>query len=65
MPIPWETYMEKLNTMATGGNLPDCGLMSEAGVLQWAEQGMLADVSEMYGEDEAKPLANSGRPTCV
>lgn len=48
--------MEKLNTMATGGNLPDCGLMSEAGVLQWAEQGMLADVSEMYGEDEAKPL---------
>ena len=59
MPIPWETYMEKLNTMATGGNLPDCGLMSEAGVLQWAEQGMLADVSEMYGEDEAKPLASA------
>ena len=51
--------MEKLNTMATGGNLPDCGLMSEAGVLQWAEQGMLADVSEMYGEDEAKPLASA------
>lgn len=25
IPIPWETYMEKLNTMATGGQLPlDC-----------------------------------------
>ncbi len=56
VPIPWETYMEKLNTMATGGQLPDCALMSEAGVLQWAEQGMLNDVSEMYGPDDPKPL---------
>lgn len=56
IPIPWETYMEKLNTMATGNNLPDTALMSEAGVIQWAEQGMLYDVSDMYGADEAKPL---------
>ncbi|WP_303925894.1 sugar ABC transporter substrate-binding protein [Subdoligranulum variabile] len=56
IPIPWETYMEKLNTMATGGQLPDCALMSEAGVLQWAEQGMLLDISDMYGPDDPQPL---------
>lgn len=54
--IPWENYMTKLNTMATAGELPDTGIMSEAGVLQWASQGMLADISEMYGTGESKPL---------
>ncbi len=54
--IPWENYMTKLNTMATAGELPDTGIMSEAGVLQWASQGMLADISEMYGQGESKPL---------
>lgn len=56
IPIPWETYMEKLNTMATAGQLPDTGIMSEAGVIQWAEQGMLLDISNMYAPGEAKPL---------
>lgn len=56
MQIPWETYMTKLNTMATAGELPDTAIMSEAGVLQWAEQGMLADITGMYAEGEAKPL---------
>ncbi|PHV69629.1 ABC transporter substrate-binding protein [Sporanaerobium hydrogeniformans] len=56
MPIPWETYMEKLNTMAAAGQLPDCAIMSEAGVIQWAEQGMLYDISKMYDGSEARPL---------
>ncbi len=56
MQIPWETYMTKLNTMATAGELPDTAIMSEAGVLQWAEQGMLADISDMYGEGDSAPL---------
>ncbi len=56
IPIPWETYMEKLNTMAIGNELPDTAIMSEAGVIQWAEQGMLYDVSSMYAEGEARPL---------
>lgn len=56
IPIPWETYMEKLNAMATAKELPDTAIMSEAGVIQWAEQGMLYDISDMYAEDEAKPL---------
>lgn len=54
--IPWENYMTKLNSMATANELPDTGIMSEAGVLQWAEQNMLYDISTMYGEGESKPL---------
>lgn len=57
--IPWESYMETLNTRAMGGTLPDCALMNEAGVLQWASQGMLADVSSMYEGSDAKPLSSA------
>lgn len=49
-------YVGTLNTRAVGNNLPDTGIMAEDAVLMWAEQGMLADVSNMYGEQEAKPL---------
>ena len=49
-------YVGTLNTRAAGNNLPDTGIMAEDAVLMWAEQGMLADVSKMYGEGEAKPL---------
>jgi multiple sugar transport system substrate-binding protein len=56
MPIPWESYIAKLNTMAVAGELPDTGIMMESAVLQWAEQGMLADVSNMYAAGESKPL---------
>lgn len=57
--IPWESYMETLNTRAMGNTLPDCGLMSEAGTIQWASQGMLADVSAMYEGSDAKPLSSA------
>jgi multiple sugar transport system substrate-binding protein len=56
IPIPWESYMAKLNAMATAGELPDTGIMSEAGVLQWAEMGYLADIGNMYGSGDSKPL---------
>ena len=56
MQIPNETYMAELNTMATAGNLPDTGIMIEKGVLSWAQQGMLADISSMYEGSESKPL---------
>jgi multiple sugar transport system substrate-binding protein len=49
-------YVGALNTFAAGGQLPDTGIMAEDTVLMWAEQGMLADASGMYGADEAKPL---------
>ena len=54
--IPHETYVTTLNTWATAGDLPDTGILIEQAVLQWAQEGMLADVSDMYGEGESKPL---------
>lgn len=54
--IDHDNYVTKLNTMAAAGELPDTGIMSEAGVLNFAENGLLADISEMYEEGEAKPL---------
>jgi len=56
MAIPHDTYVTKLNTLATARNLPDCGIMSEAGVLQFAENGLLHDITDMYGVGDAKPL---------
>jgi len=54
--IPWESYMATLNSMAMEGELPDTAMMKEDAVLQWAKQGILADISDMYDEDESKPL---------
>jgi len=50
--IDHDTYVTKLNAMATAGELPDTGIMSEAGVLKFAENGLLADISSMYGEGD-------------
>ena len=54
--IDHDTYVTKLNAMATAGELPDTGIMSEAGVLKFAQNGLLSDISTMYGEGDAKPL---------
>lgn len=54
--IPWESYMTKINTMAAAGQSPDCAIMKEDSCLQWAAQGMLADVSKMYDGQGSKPL---------
>ena len=54
--IDHDTYVTKLNAMATAGELPDTAIMSEAGVLKFAENGLLADISTMYGEGDNKPL---------
>ena len=47
-------YVGTLNTRAAGNNLPDTGIMAEDAVLMWAQQGMLMDVSDMYGEGESQ-----------
>lgn len=54
--IDYDNYISKLNTMATAGELPDTAIMSEAGTLTFAKNGLLADISSMYGADESKPL---------
>lgn len=56
MAIPSEEYVTKLNTMATAEELPDCGIMSEAGVLDFADKGLLADISDMYAGADSQPL---------
>lgn len=54
--IPNEEYVTKLNTMATANELPDCGIMNESGVLDFAADGLLADISSMYEGTGTMPL---------
>jgi len=54
--IAWEAYVPTLNTMAAANRLPDCGMMMEARVLEFANNGLLADMSNMYPAGSAKPL---------
>ena len=56
MAIPNEEYTTKLNTLAAAGQLPDCGIMNENGVLDFADKGLLADISGMYDGADAAPL---------
>ena len=56
MAIPNEEYVTKLNTLATANNLPDCGIMSESGVLDFASDGLLYDISSMYDGADSMPL---------
>ena len=56
MAIPNEEYVTKLNTLATANELPDCGIMNESGVLDFASKGLLADISDMYAGADAMPL---------
>ena len=56
MAIPNEEYVTKLNTLATANSLPDCGIMSESGVLDFASDGLLYDISDMYAGSDSVPL---------
>lgn len=56
MCIPNEQYTTKLQSMAIAGEMPDCGIMNENGVLAFANAGLLADVSDMYANKDSKPL---------
>ena len=56
MSIPNEEYTTKLNTMATANELPDCGIMNENGALDFAQKGLLADVSSMYEGSDSVPM---------
>lgn len=54
--IPNEEYTTTLNSMAAGNQLPDCGIMNENGVLDFAADGLLADISSMYEGAASMPL---------
>lgn len=50
--IPQGEYMTKLSAMAATNSLPDAGQMLEANALQWAEDDMFVDVSNLYESGE-------------
>lgn len=56
MCIPNEEYVTKLQAMAISGEMPDCGIMSEAGLLAFANAGLIADASHMYDGKDSQPL---------
>ena len=50
-----DEYNEKLQTMATAGEMPDCGMVAEDTVIAWARDGLLSDV-DIYAGQENLPL---------
>ena len=53
--IPYGEYLTKLNTMAASDTMPDMGQMQTENVLLWAENGMYADMSDMFESGEIAP----------
>ena len=50
-----DEYNEKLQTMATSGEMPDCGMVAEDTVIGWAKDGLLMDI-DIYAGQENLPL---------
>ena len=50
-----DEYNEKLQTMATAGEMPDCGMVAEDTAIAWARDGLLSDV-DIYAGQENLPL---------
>jgi len=50
-----DEYNEKLQTMATSGEMPDCGMVAEDTVIGWARDGLLSNV-DIYAGQENLPL---------
>ena len=55
MQIGRDEYLEKLQTMATDGNMPDCGMAAEDSVIGWSRAGLLSNV-DIYEGQENLPL---------
>ena len=53
--IPNEEYADVLQTMATAGNMPDCGMVNEPTMIGWARDGMLMPI-DIYEGQENRPL---------
>ena len=55
MQIGRDEYNEKLQTMATAGEMPDCGMVAEDTVIGWARDGLISNV-DIYAGQENLPL---------
>lgn len=53
--IPYGEYLTKLNTMAASNTMPDMGQMQTENVLLWGENGMFADISDMFSDGSVAP----------
>ncbi|MCL2812881.1 MAG: sugar ABC transporter substrate-binding protein [Clostridia bacterium] len=51
MQIGRDEYTEKLQTMATAGNMPDAGMAVESDVIGWARDGLLSNVDIFEGQE--------------
>lgn len=51
--VPWDEYWMKLQVMAQGGDLPDIFVMHPDEVRNYAEGGILMDLSDILGGDVA------------
>lgn len=51
--VPWDEYWTKLQAAASGGNMPDIVVMHPDEVQNYAEGGMLMDLSEILDGDVA------------
>lgn len=54
--VPGGEYMTKLNTMAASDTMPDMGQMPAWCTLLWAENGMYADMSDLFTNGEVAPV---------
>ena len=55
LPVPGASYLTKLTSMASSGDLPDTFQMSEAYQVYWWQEGAYAKMDEdWYAEDEKK-----------
>jgi multiple sugar transport system substrate-binding protein len=50
-----DEYTEKLQSMAMGGNMPDCGMAAENDVIGWSRDGLMSNV-DIYAGQENLPL---------
>ena len=55
MQIPVEQYIERLMAMATAGNMPDCGMANERGVIGMSRDGLLMKL-DLYADQPERPL---------
>jgi len=49
--VPWEQYVEKLSAMVAAGTPPHVGYVMETVALDWAEKGVLLDITPMMEKD--------------
>ncbi|HZG56798.1 sugar ABC transporter substrate-binding protein [Paenibacillus sp.] len=56
--VPYDQYLTKLNSQAASNTLPDIAQMPEGQVLQWAQKGVLMDLSAILDGAPSKLETN-------